>query len=89
MLFYTRGGKFKPFSIIIGQGVAQGCITYVCRLSFFSNGLLVGVEKAEIGIIIKKDVKVGSLIFVDMIRLTTLTSFVIRNSANPSLLNHN
>ena len=50
---------------------------YVCRLSFFSNELLVGVEKAGIGIIIRKDVKVGSLIISTKIRLPTLTSFLI------------
>ena len=56
----------------IGQGVAQGCSMSPILLSNFINQLLDEVEKAVIGINIKKDVQVGGLMFADdFVGLTT------------------
>ena len=49
----------------IGQEVAQGCSMLPILLSNFINQLLDEVEKAVIGINIKKDVQVGGLMFAD------------------------
>ena len=49
----------------IGQGVAQGCSMSPILFSIFINQLLDEVEKAGIGITVKKDVKVGGLMFAD------------------------
>ena len=58
----------------IGQGVAQGCSMSPILLSNFINQLLDEVEKAVIGINIKKDVQVGGLMFADdFVGLTTNT----------------
>ena len=58
-----EGEKSQPFNL--GQGVAQGCSMSPILFSIFINQLLVEVEKAGIGITIKKDVKVGGLMFAD------------------------
>ena len=56
----------------ICQGVAQGCSMSPILLSNFINQLLDEVEKAVIGINIKKDVQVGGLMFADdFVGLTT------------------
>ena len=56
----------------IGQGVAQGCSMSPILFSIFINQLLDEVEKAGIGITVKKDVKVGGLMFADdFVGLTT------------------
>ena len=56
----------------IGQGVAQGCSMSPILFSIFINQLLDEVKKAGIGIIVKKDVKVGSFMFADdFVGLTT------------------
>ena len=58
----------------IGQGVAQGCSMSPILFSIFINQLLDEVEKAGIGITVKKDVKVGGLMFADdFVGLTTNT----------------
>ena len=44
-----------------GQGVAQGCSMSPILFSIYINQLLNEVEKAGIGITVKKDVKVGIL----------------------------
>ena len=55
----------------IGQGVAQGCSMSPILFFIFNNQLLDDVEKAGIGITVKKDVKVGGLIADDFVGLTT------------------
>ena len=56
----------------IGQGVAQGCSMSPILFSIFINQLLDEVEKAGVGITVKKDVKVGGLMFADdFVGLTT------------------
>ena len=56
----------------IGQGVAQGSSMSPILFSIFINQLLDEVEKAGIGITVKKDVKVGGLMFADdFVGLTT------------------
>ena len=56
----------------IGQGVARGCSMSPILFSIFINQLLDEVEKAGIGITVKKDVKVGGLMFADdFVGLTT------------------
>ena len=58
----------------ISQGVAQGCNMLPILFSIFINQLLDEVEKAGIGITVKKDVKVGGLMFADdFVGLTTNT----------------
>jgi len=54
VLFYWRE-KYLSNSII-GQGVAQGCSMSPILFSIFNNQLLDEVEKAGIGITVKKDV---------------------------------
>ena len=55
-----------------GLGVAQGCSMSPILFSIFINQLLDEVEKAGIGITVKKDVKVGGLMFADdFVGLTT------------------
>ena len=58
-----EGDISEPFNI--GQGVAQGCSMSPILFSIFINPLLDVVEKAGIGITVKKDVKVGGLMFAD------------------------
>ena len=56
----------------IRQGVAQGCSMSPILFSISINQLLDEVEKAGIGITVKKDVKVGGLMFTDdFVGLTT------------------
>ncbi len=55
-----EGEISEPFNI--GQGVAQGCSMSPI---LFSIQLLDEVEKAGIGITVKKDAKVGGLMFAD------------------------
>ena len=65
-----EGDISEPFSI--GQGVAQGCTMSPILFSIFINQLLHKVEKAGTGITVKKDVKVGGLMFADdFVGLTT------------------
>ena len=54
-----EGEKSKPFNI--GQGVAQGCSMSPILFYIFINQLLDEVEKAEIGITMRKEenVRVG------------------------------
>ena len=58
-----EGKISKQFNI--GQGVAQGCSMSPILFSIFINQLLDDVEKAAIGITVKKDVKVGGHMFAD------------------------
>ena len=66
-----EGEISKPFSI--GQGVAQGCNIFPILFFIFINQCLDEVEKAWIGItvkknvnvIFKKDVKIGGLMFAN------------------------
>ena len=58
-----EGEKSKLFNI--GQGVQGCCSMSPILFSIFINQLLDEVEKAAIGITIKKDVKVGGLMFAD------------------------
>ena len=66
-----EGEISEPFNI--GQGVAQGCSMSPILFSISINQLLDKVEKAGTGITVKKDVKVGGLMFADdFIGLTTI-----------------
>ena len=66
----SEGENSQPFNT--GQGVAQGCSMSPNLFSISINQLLGEVEKAGIGITIKKDVRVGGQMFADdFIGLTT------------------
>ena len=65
-----EGEKLQQFNL--GQGVAQGCSMSPILFSIFINQLLVEVEKAGIAITIRKDDKVGGLMFADdFVRFST------------------
>ena len=67
-----EGEVYEQFNI--GQGVAQGCSMSHILFSIFISQLLDDVETAGIGITVKKDVKVGGLMFADdFVGLTTNT----------------